>query len=280
MKKLTLSLLLTLVLLSCQKALVYHADPAGSLAGIAGGVHTQGTSSGFLTANVVYTPGSNNVYVAVQWNGPNLLQNVSIIVTAGTSTLYSGSLGQMTPGATINTQYMSGVPLYNGMVLTLYATGSDGSSAMDTKTVMLSSNPGGGVGGVPGMASSPHITNVQLSGYNGASLYYNVHSVLSWDVITLPPGSPYYNQLIYACIQYTYSNNPPYHYCVTNNVGTVHSANIQSGSLPFEFFINYPVGQPAPACSMPETVGFYWQTTPFLPDTVSARLFTRVPMVF
>jgi hypothetical protein len=288
MKNTTLSILLTvlmvLTLFSCQKAIV--DDPnlnqiTDQISPLSTRTGNTLSAAGFqnLTAYISYNL-NGLIFVTFNYGGTVPLSYAIITVKQSGQQVGGETISYITPGASISRTYGTNVALANGQLLTVTVDGSDGSSASASATVYIQNPTPPGTpptGSAPGMASPPVFINREVMTSSVPFIYYTVTPTLTWNTNYLPMSSPYYNQMIYACMQYGYTNGAPYHYCVTNNNSGVISGYIHNGFLTFQSFLNFPQGGSSNPCSMPDVVAWYYQLTPFMVDTLRSERYTRLP---
>jgi hypothetical protein len=289
MRRSTLSILLTVltaaIFFSCQKVitedsqLTKFADQTSPLSTrTARTLAPAGISN--LTAYITYNP-NGLIFVTFNWGGSVPLSFATIIVTEAGQQIGGETIAQITPGASISRTYGTSIPFTNGLVIAVTVTGSDGSSASASATVYISSPLPPGTPPTttaPGMASTPQlVTHSSLA--SSTPVTYNITSLLTWNTNYLPMSSPYYNQQIYACIQYEYPSGAAFHYCVTNNLSYEYVGYIRDGHISFPSFIDFPVGIVSTPCSMPTVIAYYYQLSNFIPDTVRSDRFIQTPLI-
>ena len=290
MKRSTLSILLAVLaaapFFSCQKVITEDSQLATPVADQTSPLSTRTArtlgAAGFnnLTAYITYNP-NGLIFVTFNWGGSVPLSFATIVVTEAGQQIGGETVSQISPGASISRTYGTSIPLTNGLVISVTITGSDGSSASASATVYISSPVPPGTPPTttaPGMASTPQLVTHSVQG-SSAPVTYNVTSLLTWNTNYLPMSSPYYNQQIYACIQYEYPSGAAYHYCVTNNLSYTYVGYIRDGHISFPSFIDYPVGITSTPCSMPTVIAYYWQLSNFISDTVRSDRFIQTPLI-
>lgn len=222
-----------------------------------------------------YFDGSPELYLSFDWENPEPPQYVyvSVYINGNLYTNYTMS-GNINPYSTNSSTFTLPPNVADGSNIKITVSTLDGQSASANYTLNLSSSGGGGGGNNSGFIPQNVEMNVARtpnSSQTGTSYNFNVY--LSWTPISINPGQPNYGEKVYGCVKLIYNSYDTttiYPYCTTDNA-IYNSNDINEGFLSFIIF-----DHTSNNCKLPISIAYYWETKPFIPDTVRADRFKTV----